>query len=163
MKISEAIDLCAVEANRTWSAVVVFSWIGFGAALYFLAAQAGLLEFTYHPNELGVISPTTIARIPKAARMFHFVAGITFSATVGVLGWCIWLGFCTFLTTRGNRDARKVFSMDAWANLVLLVVLADIFYKFVPYVVAIALGIVMLLAYRLAFYLHVGKDRPDSD
>ena len=73
MKISETIDLCRAEAGWECSAVVAFSWVCFGAALYFMAFQAGLLEFKYHPNEVGVISPSTIASVPKAASTFHFV------------------------------------------------------------------------------------------
>lgn len=123
--------------------------------------QAGLLEFTYRANEIGVISPTTLARVPKIARTFHFIAGTGFSALMGVFGWWLWLGFCAFLAGRAGREPRRIFAVDAWANLVLLIALADIFYKLLPYTAAAILGVVMLFSCRLAFFLYFRSKGPD--
>lgn len=157
MKIAEAKDLCRSEANWTWSAVVVFSWLCFGAALYFMADQAGLFHFTYRPNEIGVISPATIARVPKIARTFHFIVGTGFSALMGLFGWWLWLWFCASLAGHSGREPRRIFSADAWANLILLVALADILYKFLPYAAAVVLGVAILLSCRVALFLYFRK------
>lgn len=159
MKITEAIETCRLKDNWAWSAAVVFSWVAYGAAVYFLLAHTGIIHFTYYPNEVGVISPTTIARVPKIARTVHFIAGTGFSALAGVIGWWLWLGFCTVAASRSEHEPQEIFSADAWSNLVLLIAFLNILYKFMPFAAAAVVGLSMLFLFRLAFFLHVRKKR----
>lgn len=133
------------------------SWLAYGAAVYFMAVEAGIIQFAYQPNDIGVISPTTIARIPKIARTFHFVAGTGFSAFTAVSGWWLWLSFCAFLSHHSDRDFQELLPKDALVNVTLLIAFADIVYKFMPYKVAAILGLIILATWRLSIFLYARK------
>jgi len=152
MRISEALDFLKTDNHWSWSVIVACSWACFGSALYFMAVQGALFEFTYHPNEFGIISPTTIACIPKSARLFYFLFGTVFVAGIGILGWLTWVRWCAFLTHSSGRSAQKVFSMDAYGNLILLIAFVDIIYRFLPYTVAVSMSLVALAVCRVAMF-----------
>ncbi len=162
MKITEVIETRRMKDDWAWSAVVVFSWVAYGAAVYFLLTQTGIIHFTYHPNEAGVISLTTIARVPKIARTVHFIMGTGFSALAGVIGWWLWLGFCGVAARRSDHEPQEISSVDAWCNLVLLIAFLNILYKFMPLTAAAILGLGMLLSFRLVFFLYVRRKRTNE-
>ncbi|UCD59135.1 MAG: hypothetical protein JSV16_08615, partial [Candidatus Hydrogenedentota bacterium] len=84
-------------------------------------------------------------------------------ALAGVVGWWLWVAFCSFLAARSEREPQRIFSVDALANLILLIAFADIMYKFSSYATAAILCLVMLSSFRLALLLHVGKKRPNQN
>jgi hypothetical protein len=161
MKISKAIDFLRTEADWTWSAVVILSWLGFGAAVYFISDQAGLWTFPYTPNDLGIISPTTMARVPKAARVFHFVVGTGFTAFMGMLGWWLWIAWCSFVAPDGAKPRRQAFSSDAWTNVALLTAFVNVLYKVLDYGAAVILSVLVLTCCRIALLFYFRTERAD--